>query len=61
MTTAAIQRLRAELGSDLGAARAQVEELRGLALGGGDPGHAARAAVALHHLYSAIEGALARV
>lgn len=61
MTTAAIQRLRAELLSDLGAARAQIEELRGLELAGGAPGESARAAVALHHLYSAVEGALSRV
>lgn len=61
MTSAAVQRLRAELLSDLGAARAQVEELRGLSLEGGDPGHAARAAVALHHLYSGVESGLSRV
>jgi hypothetical protein len=61
VTTAAVQRLRAELVSDLGAARAQVEELRGLSLDTGDPGQAARAAVALHHLYSALESGIARV
>ena len=57
-----IQRLRAELASDLQVVRAKVEELAGLS----DLSHAnratlAEAAVALHHAYGAIESALARI
>ena len=57
-----IQRLRAELASDVRTFRVKVEELAGL----GDLTHAdrailAEAAVALHHAYGAIESALARV
>jgi len=57
-----IQRLRAELASDLGTFAEKVKELAGLS----DLTTAARpilaeAAVALHHAYGAIESALARI
>jgi hypothetical protein len=58
---AAIQRLRAEIESDRRAWLARVEELRPLDLGRADPGSLARAAVAIHHGYGAIESALERV
>ena len=57
-----IQRLRAELASDLGAFRSRVDELASLPpLAGADRALLALAAVALHHAYGAIESALARI
>jgi len=57
-----IQRLRAELASDLQTFRAKVEELAGLPdLSHADRAILAEAAVALHHAYGAIESALSRV
>lgn len=56
-----VQRLRAEVESDRKAWRARVEEVRGLDLCKADAAILARAAVALHHGYGAIESALGRV
>jgi hypothetical protein len=57
-----IQRLRAEIGSDLRAFQAKVEELQGLPdLSGAGPATLAQAAVAIHHAYGAIESALSRI
>jgi len=62
VTRAEIQRLRAELGSDLDAFRARVAELQALGTGPGTPdAWCALAAVALHHAYGAVEAALTRV
>jgi hypothetical protein len=58
---ASVQRLRAEIRSDQSAWSARVEELHQLDLSRGDAGALARAAVALHHGYGAIESALERV
>ena len=58
---AAIQRLRAEIQSDRAAWLGRVEELSELDLTRGDAGAFARAAVALHHGYGAIESALERI
>lgn len=57
-----VQRLRAELSSDVRAFEARVDELAALPdLAGGGPATLAQAAVALHHGYGAIEAALIRV
>ncbi len=57
-----VQRLRAEIASDLGAFRSRVDELATLPpLAGADRASLAAAAVALHHAYGAIESALARI
>jgi hypothetical protein len=59
---AVLQRLRAEIASDRRAFARQVEELAALRLGPEAPeGDAARAAVALHHGYAAVEALLSRV
>jgi hypothetical protein len=59
---AVIQRLRAEVASDRRALAHQLDELRSLTLGPGAPdGDVARAAVALHHAYAAVEAILSRV
>lgn len=60
---AKIQRLRAEIRSDGRAFEEQVEELEGIDLGSPDAtaGDIARAAVALHHGYGAVEAALSRL
>lgn len=60
---AALQRLRAEIGFDRAAFATRIEELAGLDLPP-DPSGAdqrARAAVALHHAYGAIESIMVRV
>ena len=58
-----IQRLRAEIASDRRAIAAHFGELVGLDLSGptASSGDVARAAIALHHLYSAIETVMVRV
>lgn len=57
-----LQRLRAEIASDRDALARRLGELRGLDLGGApDAGQLARAAVALHHAYSAVETIFKRV
>jgi hypothetical protein len=57
-----IQRVRAEIASDLVAYAALVQELEGLfSLAGTPRSTLAQAAVALHHAYGAIESALARI
>jgi hypothetical protein len=59
---AVLQRLRAEVASDRRAFGRHLDELRTLQLGpGASSGDAARAAVALHHAYGAIEALLSRV
>lgn len=62
---AAIARLRAEVASDLLAFEQRFEELRSLpplaAGSSSQPALLAQAAVALHHGYSAVEAALARI
>ncbi len=58
---AQLQRLRAEIGSDRAAFDARAAELAGLDLSHADDGTLARAAVALHHGFGAIEAALARL
>jgi hypothetical protein len=59
---AVLQRLRAEIGSDRRAFQRHVEELRSLELGPeATSGDLARAAVAMHHAYGAVESLLARV
>jgi hypothetical protein len=55
-----IQRLRAELASDLRAFDSRLDELARLGTLA-EPGPAAVAAVALHHAYGAVESALLRV
>ncbi|RLB47438.1 MAG: hypothetical protein DRJ42_25385 [Deltaproteobacteria bacterium] len=58
----AVQRLRAEVQSDRRAIDALVAELRELGLGpAASAGDLARAAVALHHAYSAFESIMLRV
>lgn len=57
-----LQRLRAEIASDLRAFRSRVEELAALpTLIDADRGPMAEAAVALHHAYGAVESALSRI
>jgi hypothetical protein len=57
-----IQRLRAEIASDLAAYGSWVEELAGLApLTASPRATLAQVAVALHHAYGAVESALARI
>jgi hypothetical protein len=57
----AIQRLRAEIASDRGAFAGQLEELGRVSLvPDAPPGDLARAAVALHHGYSALESIFVR-
>jgi hypothetical protein len=57
-----IQRLRAEIASDLRTFESRLAELARLpALADADRGSLAEAAVALHHAYGAVESALARV
>ena len=63
---ARIQRLRAEIQSDWRAFEEQLEELASVQIGFTDAraarqGELARAAVALHHGYGAVEAALARL
>jgi hypothetical protein len=63
---ARIQRLRAEIQSDWRAFEEQLEELASLQFGSLDgqaarQGELARSAVALHHGYGAVEGALSRL
>lgn len=59
---ASIQRLRAEVASDLAAFNGRVAELARMApFASAGPAHLAYAAVALHHGYGAFEAALARV
>ncbi len=57
-----IQRLRAEIASDMQAFAARIEELARLASGvEASPPMQAQVAVALHHAYGAVEAALARI
>lgn len=57
-----IQRLRAEIASDLRTYSTLIDELAGLPpLAGGARSTLAQAAVALHHAYGAVESALARI
>jgi hypothetical protein len=57
-----LQRLRAEIASDLRAFKARVDEMASLPpLTNADRGRLAEAAVALHHAYGAIESALSRI
>lgn len=57
-----IQRLRAEIASDLGAYTSLIDELAGLPpLTASPRATLAQAAVALHHAYGAVESALARI
>jgi hypothetical protein len=57
-----LQRLRAEIASDLHVFRSKVDELARLPdLACAERGTLAEAAVALHHAYGAIESALARI
>jgi hypothetical protein len=59
---APLQRLRAELASDRIAFEKLLDELESLELSNTeDPGSLARAAVALHHAYGAVEAGLVRV
>lgn len=57
----ALQRLRAEVTSDVGVFESRLDELAALPALAGSPGALAQAAVALHHAYGAIESALLRV
>jgi hypothetical protein len=60
--SARVQRLRAELTSDLVTFERQLEKLRAVQLGPtADEGSLTRAAVALHHGYCALEGAFLRI
>jgi hypothetical protein len=61
VTPEEVQRLRAEIASDLSAFQARVAELGGLEPAGASAAEAAQLAVALHHAYGAVEAALARV
>ena len=61
MSAAEIQRLRAEVTSDLEAWRTRLAELAPIDPISGDAAVRAQTAVALHHAYGAIEAALARV
>lgn len=57
-----LQRLRAEIASDLEAFRARVNELSALPpLASAGRPQLAEAAVALHHAYGAVEAALTRI
>ena len=58
---ARLQRLRAEVRSDLEAFARRVDELARLSFAGAGEAVLAQAAVALHHGYGAIEAALTRV
>lgn len=60
---ARIQRLRAEVASDVAAFRMRIDELSAIDLARADPneGDLARAALDLHHGYGAVESALARI
>jgi hypothetical protein len=58
---AALQRLRAEIKSDVGAFEQRLGEMRGVDLDRPSNAELALVAVALHHAYSAIESALSRV
>jgi hypothetical protein len=59
---AVLQRLRAEIGADRRTFSRHVEELRAVSLGpNAESGDLARAAIALHHAYGAIESILSRV
>jgi hypothetical protein len=59
---ALLQRLRAEIGSDRRAFGRHLEDLRAVTLGpGSSSGDVARAAVALHHAYGAVEALLSRL
>ncbi|MBX3462179.1 MAG: hypothetical protein KF830_03335 [Planctomycetes bacterium] len=58
---ARLQRLRAEVRSDLDAFLCRVDELARLSFAGAGEAVLAQAAVALHHGYGAIEAALTRV
>jgi hypothetical protein len=60
LTRAEVQRLRAEVKSDLAAFHGRVTELSSIDPSAGAPA-AAQTAVALHHAYGAVEAALARV
>jgi hypothetical protein len=54
--------LRAEIASDLASFERQVAKLGSLVLGSStDEADSARAAIALHHGYCALEGAFARL
>lgn len=61
MNRAVVQRLRAELQSDLAAFVARAEELHDIRPAPSDAGACALTAVALHHAYGSIEAALARL
>ena len=61
MTSAEIQRLRAEVKSDRTAFDLRLDELEALVLVGATAPVLAQVAVALHHGYGAVEAALARV
>jgi hypothetical protein len=61
VTGAEVQRLRAEVKSDLEAFAARVDELALVDPSSGEPPVVAQVAVALHHAYGAVEAALARV
>lgn len=56
-----VQRIRAEVASDLETFAARVEELAALPRLSPEPAPLAQAAVALHHAYGAVESALLRV
>ena len=61
MTAREIQRLRAEIASDLAAFEDRLGELERLEPEGASPAVLAQIAVALHHAYGAVEAALARI
>ena len=61
MSRAVLQRLRAEVQSDLAAFRSRINELELARPEASDAGACALTAVALHHAYGSIESALARI
>jgi hypothetical protein len=61
LNRAVVQRLRAELRSDVAAFHARARELEQVRPEPADAGACALAAVALHHAYGSIESALARI
>lgn len=61
MSQPAVLRLIAEVESDLATFQHRAAEVRGIELDGAGSGELARAALALHHAYSAVESILERV
>lgn len=61
MSKAAVLRLRAEIESDLAAFDARAREVRSIDLDEPNAGDLARATLALHHGYSAVESILERI